>query len=105
VERLERALDAATGDLDSVADAIRGPDAAVLMELQGILNDIERAADGPRLEEAVKVLEQLSSQPRDIELLLKLSQQAGAIESALQIHGRLIAAAPRLRTSLARLTG
>jgi hypothetical protein len=105
VERLERALDAATGDLDSVADAIRGPDAAVLMELQGILTDIERAADGPRLEEAIKVLEQLSSQPRDIELLLKLSQQAGAIESALRIHGRLVAAAPRLRTSLARLTG
>ena len=105
VERLERALDAATGDLDSVADAISGPDAAVLMELQGILADIERAADGPSLEDTVKVLEQLASQPRDIELLLKLSQQAGAIESALQIHGRLVAAAPRLRTSLARLTG
>lgn len=105
VERLERALDAATGDLDSVADALRGPDAAVLIELQGILADIERAADGPTLDEAVAVLEQLSSQPRDIELLLKLSQQAGAIESALRIHGRLVAAAPRLRTSLARLTG
>jgi pSer/pThr/pTyr-binding forkhead associated (FHA) protein len=105
VERLERSLDAATGDLDSVAEAISGPDAAVLMELQGILSDIERAADGPTLEEAIKVLEQLASQPRDIELLLKLSQQAGAIESALQIHGRLVAAAPRLRTSLARLTG
>jgi hypothetical protein len=105
VERLERALDAATGDLDSVADAISGPDAAVLMELQGILADVERAAEGPSLDDAIKVLEQLTSQPRDIELLLKLSQQAGAIESALQIHGRLVAAAPRLRTSLARLTG
>ena len=82
VERLERALDAATGDLDSVADAIRGPDAAVLMELQGILADVERAAEGPSLDDAVVVLEQLTSQPRDIELLLKLSQQAGAIESA-----------------------
>jgi pSer/pThr/pTyr-binding forkhead associated (FHA) protein len=105
VERLERALDAATGDLESIADAIRGPDAAVLMELQGILSEIEDVGDGPNLEEAVKVLEQLSSQPRDIELLLKLSQQAGAIESALRIHGRLVAAAPSLRTSLARLTG
>jgi hypothetical protein len=104
VERLERALDSATGDLDSVADAIRGPDAAVLMELQGILTDIERAADSPALEEAIRVLEQLSAQPRDIELLLKLSQQAGAIESALRIHGRLVAAAPNLRTSLDRLT-
>ena len=105
VERLERALDTATGDLDSVADAIRGPDAAVLMELQGILADIERAHEGPPLDDAVTVLEQLASQPRDIELLLKLSQQASAIEGALQIHGRLVAAAPRLRTSLARLTG
>jgi hypothetical protein len=105
VERLERALDAATGDLESVADAIRGPDAAVLIELQGILADIERADDGPQLDEALTVLEQLTAQPRDIELLLKLSQQAGAIESALRIHGRLVAAAPSLRTSLARLTG
>jgi hypothetical protein len=105
VERLERALDAATGDLESVADAIRGPDAAVLIELQGILADIERADDGPKLDEALTVLEQLTAQPRDIELLLKLSQQAGAIESALRIHGRLVAAAPSLRTSLARLTG
>ena len=105
VERLERSLDAATGDLDSVADAIRGPDAAVLMELQGILADIERTATGPQLDDIVRVLEQLSAQPRDIELLLKLSQQASALEGALQIHGRLVAAAPRLRTSLARLTG
>jgi len=105
VERLERALDAATGDLESVADAIRGPDAAVLIELQGILADIERAGDGPKLDEALTVLEQLTAQPRDIELLLKLSQQAGAIETALRIHGRLVAAAPSLRTSLARLTG
>ena len=105
VERLERALDAATGDLESVADAIRGPDAAVLIELQGILADIERADDGPKLDDALTVLEQLTAQPRDIELLLKLSQQAGAIESALRIHGRLVAAAPSLRTSLARLTG
>ena len=105
VERLERALDAATGDLDSVADAIRGTDASVLMDLQGILADVERAAEGPSLDDAVQVLEQLTSQPRDIELLLKLSQQASAIETALRIHGRLVAAAPQLRTSLARLTG
>jgi len=104
VDRLERTLDAATGDLAAVADAIRGPDATVLKELQGILGDIERAADGPQLDEAMKVLEQLAAQPRDIELLLKLSQQAGAIESALRIHGRLVAAAPRLGNTLARLT-
>jgi predicted component of type VI protein secretion system len=105
VERLERALDAATGDLASIADAIRGPDAAVLKELQGILADVERVNEGPSLDDALGVLEQLSNQPRDIELLLKLSQQASAIETALRIHGRLVAAAPQLRTTLARLTG
>jgi len=105
VERLERALDAATGDLASVADAIRGPDSGVLKELQGILSDIERISEGASLDEALKVLEQLSAQPRDIELLLKLSQQASSIETALRIHGRLVAAAPRLRTTLNRLTG
>ena len=105
VERLERALDAATSELASVADAIRGPDAAVLTELQGILADIEHANDGSKLDEAMQVLEQLTAQPRDIELLLKLSQQVGALESALRIHGRLVAAAPRLQATLARLTG
>jgi len=105
VERLERALDSATSELASVADAIRGPDAAVLTELQGILADIERAGDGAKLEDALLVLEQLTAQPRDIELLLKLSQQAGALEGALRIHGRLVAAAPRLQATLARLTG
>lgn len=104
VERLERNLDLATSDLASVADAIKGPDAAVLTELQGILFDIEKAADGPKLSDALAVLEQLAAQPRDIELLLKLSQQAGALESALRIHGRLVAAAPRLQATLARLT-
>jgi predicted component of type VI protein secretion system len=105
VERLERALDTATGDLAQLADAIKGPDGTVLKELQGIIVDIERLAEGPALDEALKVLEQLASAPRDIELLLKLSQQASAIETALRIHGRMVAAAPRLRTTLARLTG
>lgn len=105
VERLEGALDSATGNLASVADAIRGPDSSVLKELQGIIDEIDRGRDGPQLDEAVKVLEQLASQPRDIELLLKLSHQAAALESALRIHGRMVAAAPRLRSTLARLTG
>jgi len=103
VERLEQALDAASGDLDRVAEAVRGPDATVLRELQGILDEIERDTDTPSLDEAMRVLGQLSAQPRDIELLLRLSQQAGAIESALRIHGRLVAVAPRVRASLARL--
>jgi pSer/pThr/pTyr-binding forkhead associated (FHA) protein len=102
VERLEHALDEASGDLNRVSEAVRGPDATVLRELQGILEEIER--DGNTgLDEAMQVLSQLAAQPRDIELLLKLSQQAGAIESALRIHGRLVAIAPRIRASLARL--
>ena len=103
VERLERALDASTGDLAQLADAIKGPDGAVLKELQGILADVDRI-DGPAIETALTVLEQLSAQPRDIELLLKLSQQVSSIEAALRIHGRLVAAAPRLKTTLSRLT-
>jgi len=103
VETLEQALDAASTDLDRVAEAVRGPDATVLRELQGILDEIERDTDTTSLDEAMRVLGQLASQPRDIELLLRLSQQAGAIESALRIHGRLVAVAPRVRASLARL--
>jgi hypothetical protein len=105
IEGLEKALDAATGDLANVADAVRGPDSAVLKELQGILDDIEKGKDGPRLDDAIKVLELLSSQPRDIDLLLKLSHQAAALESALRIHGRVVSAAPRLKATLTRLTG
>jgi len=103
VETLEQALDAASTDLDRVAEAVRGPDATVLRELQGILDEIERDTDTTSLDEAMRVLGQLASQPRDIELLLRLSQPAGAIESALRIHGRLVAVAPRVRASLARL--
>jgi hypothetical protein len=104
VEQLEHALDDAAGDLNRVSEAVRGPDATVLRELQGILDEIER--DGSAgLDEAIQVLGQLAAQPRDIELLLKLSQQAAAIESALRIHGRLVALAPRVRASLARLVG
>lgn len=104
VDRLERALDDATSELAAVADAVRGPDASVLKELQGIVADIQHASTGPQLSDAMQVLEQLASQPRDIELLLRLSQQAGAVESALRIHGRLVAAAPQLGATLARLT-
>lgn len=103
VERLERALDASTGDLAQLADTIKGPEGTVLKELQGILADVDRI-DGPALETALTVLEQLAAQPRDIELLLKLSQQVSSIEAALRIHGRLVAAAPRLTTTLNRLT-
>jgi hypothetical protein len=103
VERLEQALDEASGDLNRVAEAVRGPDATVLRELQGIIEEIERDGDEAGLEEAMNVLEQLSSNPRDIELLLKLSQQAQTLEGALRVHGRLIAVAPRVRASLGRL--
>jgi pSer/pThr/pTyr-binding forkhead associated (FHA) protein len=104
VERLEHALDVATGDLAQLADTIKGPEGAVLKELQGILADMDRI-EAPALEVALTVLEQLAAQPRDIELLLKLSQQVSSIEAALRIHGRLVTAAPRLRTTLTRLTG
>jgi len=103
VERLEQALDSASTDLDRITEAVRGPDATVLRELQGILSEIESDTDARSLDEAMRVLGQLSAQPRDIELLLKLSQQASALESALRIHGRLVAIAPRVRASLARL--
>jgi hypothetical protein len=103
VERLEQALDEASGDLNRVAEAVRGPDATVLRELQGIVEEIERDGDSADVDEAMHVLAELSAQPRDIELLLKLSQQAAALEGALRVHGRLIAVASRARASLARL--
>jgi hypothetical protein len=103
VERLEQALDEASGDLNRVAEAVRGPDATVLRELQGIVEEIERDGNSADVEEAMHVLAELSAQPRDIELLLKLSQQAAALEGALRVHGRLIAVASRARASLARL--
>jgi len=103
VERLEEALDEASGDLNRVTEAVRGPDATVLRELQGIVEEIESDGGQSGLDEAMNVLEQLAANPRDIELLLKLSQQAGTLEGALRVHGRLIAVAPRVRSSLSRL--
>lgn len=103
VEQLEKALDVATNEIAPLADAIHGPDAEILDELQSIVAEIESSDDTTKLSAAIEVLQALSATPRDIELLLKLSQQAGAIETALRIHGRLVEAAPRLRATLARL--
>ena len=38
-------IDEASGDLNRVAEAVRGPDATVLRELQGIIEEIEREVE------------------------------------------------------------
>ncbi|MCC6176534.1 MAG: FHA domain-containing protein [Chloroflexi bacterium] len=103
VERIEQGLDQATAGLVDMQQRVRGPDGASLRELRELAAEVETSGLTSQIDAATRVLEQLVQQPRDIELLLKLSQQATAIEAALRVHGRLVALAPRLRGVLGSL--
>lgn len=103
VQRLERSLAEAGADLERLAAATRGPDAEPLRELAELLPELEWPERAERLEPTVDLMERLAAQPRDIELLLKLSQQVEAVSEVVRLHRRLATLAPRLRESLQRI--
>lgn len=105
VEQLERALAEAGSELGQLAEAARGPAAEPLRGMGGLISDAEAAGGPERLDPAIELLQQLAAQPRDIELLLKLSQQAAMLDDVLRLHLRLVAAGPKLSEALARVLG
>jgi pSer/pThr/pTyr-binding forkhead associated (FHA) protein len=105
VERLERSLAEVSADLGQLAQAARGPEAEPLRELSGLLEETEAVGGPDRLQPIIDLLDQLAAQPRDIELLLKLSQQAGALYDLMRLHLRIVAAGPKVREALARIVG
>ncbi|HYU18079.1 MAG TPA: FHA domain-containing protein [Chloroflexota bacterium] len=105
VEGLERSLLEATSGLAGLAEAARGAQAQPLRDLQGFASELEAAGGPERLQPIVDLLDQLAAQPRDIELLLKLSQGAGTLNTLLRLHLRLVAAVPEIREALARIVG
>ena len=105
VERLEQSLAEVSADLGGLAQAARGPEAEPLRELSALVEEMEALGGPERLQPIIDLLDQLAAQPRDIELLLKLSQQAGALYDLMRLHLRLVAAGPKVREALGRIVG
>lgn len=100
VHGLERALDEAGAEAERLRSVARGPDGQPLRDLDAVLADIE--SDGRRqdLQATVELLDELVAQPRDIELLFKLSQQVDSISEVVRLHRRLAELGPSARSAL-----
>jgi hypothetical protein len=105
VERLERALAEASADLGQLAEAARGPAAQPLRDLGGLIGELEAAGGSERLGPLIELLDNLTANPRDIELLLKLSQQTDTLQQVLRLQTRLAEVGPMTRDALRRIVG
>ena len=103
IGELERSVAQASQELGPLAEAARGPEAESLRELGGMLTAVQAAGAPEQLQPTLDILDQLAEQPRDIELLLKLSQQAPTLRELSRLHLHLAAAAPTIRAALDRL--
>jgi pSer/pThr/pTyr-binding forkhead associated (FHA) protein len=97
---LQQSLAALAADLREFSTATAGPGTDRLRELDSLLAELAADSDPGAVQPALDALQELSSQPRDIELLLKLSQHAGTLNHVLRLHARLLQAAPDLRQAL-----
>jgi hypothetical protein len=102
---LERSLGEAGDVLEALEGAVRGPAAQPLYDLDTRLEELEATGGVDRLRPAAEVLDELADQPRDIELLLRLAQQAGLLRDVLHVHAGLLRAAPEARVALRRILG
>ena len=102
---LERSLGEAGAALEALEGAVRGPAAQPLYDLATRLEELEATAAVDRLRPAAEVLDELAAQPRDIELLLRLAQQAGLLRDVLDVQAGLLRAAPEARVALRRILG
>ncbi|MFN8522464.1 MAG: FHA domain-containing protein [Chloroflexota bacterium] len=105
LERLETEFSTASKDVDSLNEAARGESAAPLRELRALLGEVDSSGLQKRLEPVLALLDKLAEQPRDIELLLQFSQQAGTLAEVLKLQGRLMSASGSIQAALDRLSG
>jgi hypothetical protein len=102
VERLDASLAKASDDFGQVSEALRGPGGKPLADLKALLADMQAAGGPSAIRPVLEILEQLAGQPRDIELLLKLSQKTAVLDEILRLHVRIMEVAPAARDALDR---
>ena len=98
IERLKRALDQVSAELQPRLQAVRP-----LRGLVDALSDLEAAAGSEGVQAASEVLEHLADRPRDAELLVELSRQLAALHDLLHLHRRLAPAVPEIREAIRRI--
>jgi pSer/pThr/pTyr-binding forkhead associated (FHA) protein len=102
VERLDASLAKASDEFGQVSEALRGPGGKPLADLKALLADMQAAGGPSVIQPVLEILEQLAGQPRDIELLLKLSQRTAVLDEILRLHVRIMEVAPAARDALDR---
>ena len=74
-----------------------------LVEFSRLLRDLQTFGDPEAATAAANLLDQLSRQPRDVELLLSISRQAPIMAVVLRQHAYLMRLAPLLDEALGRM--
>ena len=78
-------------------------DTVALVEFSRLLRDLQAFGDPEAATAAANLLDQLSRQPRDVELLLSISRQAPIMAVVLRQHAYLMRLAPLLDEALGRM--
>ena len=78
-------------------------DTVALVEFSRLLRDLQTFGDPEAATAAANLLDQLSRQPRDVELLLSISRQAPIMAVVLRQHAYLMRLAPLLDEALGRM--
>ena len=102
VRQLEAALDVEPGR-PSNAGGSPSDDTVALVEFRRLLRDLHTVGDPEAATAAANLLDQLSRQPRDVELLLSISRQAPIMAVVLRQHAYLMRLAPLLDEALGRV--
>lgn len=105
VEAFEAQIVQARVELGAMQDAARDAGAVPLRELRSILLSADAAGGTDRLNEIVGIIDDLADKPRDIDLLLQLSQHAADLRELLRVYAQLMSKAPDIRQALERLAG
>ena len=78
-------------------------DTVALVEFSRLLRDLQTFGDPEAAKAAANLLDELSRQPRDVELLLSISRQAPIMAVVLRQHAYLMRLAPLLDEALGRM--
>ncbi|MDP8922293.1 MAG: hypothetical protein M3O34_05375, partial [Chloroflexota bacterium] len=101
VRQLEAALAVEPGRPAGAA-RFTADDRIALTEFRRLLGDLRAVGDPEAATAAANLLDELSRQPRDVELLLSMSRQAPVMAVVVRQHAYLMRLAPLLDEALGR---